>query len=285
MKNAWEAYGAALLGGQLRAVRIEHDGARLLVTSFLTSADNPSGDTLENGRLIFNVDESQAVIKRITVSKNSHIDPERIARFELMQGLLGNPSQYYFDIIPAGETSERHAFFTIAYHKYPVDEQMVQFERRLRKPSGFRLNGIALAAGYRAFCRQLPGDIQLLCDVENDTAILVVLYKKAVYAICRLETVPGENPAEKTAQRLAREMKMTISYQLARCFQDGITVPPSRLILCGGLARNEILMEEIAGSVSMPVTLPEFNAGYFAGARVNGHRLEEFLIPLGLAVA
>ena len=88
------------------------------------------------------------------------------------------------------------------------------------------------------------------------------------------------------AKSLATDFKMTISFKIAELFNDGITVPLSRVLLCGALARNKILHAAIAEQFTIAISLPQFHEGYFDPVEetLDKYLPEQFLIPLGLAV-
>ncbi len=286
MKNAWETYGAARVGGTIHAARVENDGARLIVTSLLATDDNFNRDTLESGRLFFGVDERLAVIKKVWVRKTSLLEATELARFELTQALLDPPDLFYYDFLPLEEKNGYRRFLAVAYHRREVDAVIEEYTRRLRKPSGFKLDALALAAGYLTFCRVLPGDLQVLVDLESDRVTLAVLYKRSLCALGRLEQAPGETMTITDANSLAVELKMKLEYLLAELFDEGITVPVARVIISGTYARHDFMRAALAEHISSEIALPEFHAGYFQPASEEPfrHQPEAFLIPLGLAV-
>jgi hypothetical protein len=286
VKNAWESYGTARRGGKLLAARVESDGVRLKITSFLTSDDNPSGDTLDNGRLFFSVDKRLSVIKKIEVKKSSPIEAARLVRFEMSQSLLEPPENFYFDFLPIDERNGHRRFLSIAYHKAEVDGCADEYANGLRKPSGFKLDALALAAGYLTFCRTEPGDLQALIDIDADYAVLGILYKQKLRAVDCLKTPTGEKITATGAERLATELRMTLSYHLAELFREGITVPPSSIILSGRHGDDETLIKSLSRHFTTTITHPHLNEGFFqpASETIDRYRPEWFLIPLGLTV-
>jgi Tfp pilus assembly PilM family ATPase len=88
-----------------------------------------------------------------------------------------------------------------------------------------------------------------------------------------------------SAAHLAAEFKMVLSFYLAELFQEGITIPPSHIILSGQHASNTFLQEALSRQISANIMLPPFLDGYFqCSPGVEPARPELFLIPLGLAV-
>lgn len=286
MKNASERYGAAELGDKLFATRVEHDGVRPKVTSLLTSDDSPDSESLGSGRLFFGVDTRLAVVKKIQVKKYSSIEAAEIARFEMAHSLLEEADNYYFDTLPLENGNGFRRFMSIAYHRREIDRMIESYSENLRKPSGFKLNAVALASGFSAFCRIDPGELQVLADFGPDIVLMAVLHRDKLYSVNYLEIEPSREISSGAARKLAAEFKLTLSYHLAELFQDGITVPLSRIILSGLHARNELLTAALNDQFPAEITLPQFNGGYFQlDSEIDQpYPLEQFLIPLGLAV-
>ncbi len=286
MKNASETYGAARLGQKILTARVENDGTRLKVTSLLTSDDDINGDMLDNGRLFFNINERMAVVKKIKVRQSSIIEAARIAQFELTQSLLDPVDLFYFDNLPLDNRNGHRRYLSIAYHRPVVDKIIETFQKQLRKPSGFKLDAVAMTDGYLSFCRVEQGELQALINVESDIATIAFLYKKKLESVNRMEIHLDDDIGIDKAKKFALDLKMTISYQLAELFTDGITVPLSRLILSGKHAGNDLLQAALKEQFSVDVTLPSFHEGYFDPVEktLDKYRPELFLIPLGLAV-
>lgn len=286
MKNASETYGAARLGKRLLAARVENDGARRRVTSLLTSDDDINGDTLDNGRLFFNIDERLAVVKKIKVRQSSFIEASRIAQFELAQSLLEPAASFYFDTLPLDNRNGERRYLSIAYHRAIVDKLVAAYQKQMRKPSGFKLDAVAMTDGYLAFCRVEPGDLQILANIESDIITLAFLYKKQLESVGRMEVNLSDDPGASEAKQFAGDFKMTLNYYLANLFNDGITVPLSRIILSGSLAGNDLLRAALSERFTIDISLPGFHTGYFdpPDATIDKYKPEQFLIPLGLAV-
>ena len=285
MKDLPGTYGAARLGGRLHAVRVENDGGRRQVTSLLTAEEGQNASFGE-GRLFFNVGDRLAVVKKLRVRHWSGVNAAEVAQFEMMQTLLEPAEAYYFDALPLEAHGGFQRYLSIAYHRSVVDKLIEAYREKLRRPSGFKLDAVALAQGYLNFCRVSAGDLVALADFESDGITLVLLYRRRLEAIGRMDAVPGDEITVDKARELALEFKITIDFHLAELSGEGITVPLSRIFLCGGHARNDILRAALAEVAPTELVLPEFHEGYFrrtAGEQLWNY-LERFLIPLGLAV-
>ena len=286
MKTASETYGAASFAGKLHLARVENDGARSRVTALVTTDDNLHGDGLNGGRLFFGVDNRLAVVKKIQIRQNPGFDAIEMARFEIAQSLLDPPEAFYFDTLPLENRNGYLRYLTIAYHREEIDRLIEFYQEKLRKPSGFKLHAAALVDGYKAFCRREPGDLQVLADVQSDMVTAAIVYKDKLHAAMRLETTPGETISSISAKKLAAELKLTLSFNLAELFAEGITVPISRMILSGRHARDQMIQTALKDQFPSDITLPHFNEGYFQPVSeiIGRYPPERFLIPLGLAV-
>jgi hypothetical protein len=281
-----ETYGISGLRDNLIAARVENDGARLQVTALLTAEDKPDAGTMENGRMFFNVDDRLAMIKKIKIRQSPLIELAEIVQFEMSQSLLEPADHFYFDSIPLASANGYNNFLSIAYRKTEIDKLIEAYKEFLKKPSGFKLDAVALTRGYLTFCRPEPGDLQVLVNLEPDKVTLAFIYCGRLHATGCLDISPGLGISRDTAKLLASEFQMVLSYRLSELFQEGITIPPSRIILSGRLAQNELLTAAMKKLASAEITLPHIQEGYFQKApeTIDRYKPEQFLIPLGLAV-
>lgn len=269
----------------MHTARVENDGGRLQVTDLLTTEEGPGGN-LGEGRLFFNVGDRLAVVKKVRVRHWSGVDAVEVAQFEMMQSLLEPAEAYYFDALPLEARGGFQRYLSIAYHRPIVDKLIEAYREKLCRPSGFKLDAVALAHGYLNFCRASAGDLVALADFESDGVTLVLLHRRRLEAIGRMEAIPGDEITVDKAKELAFELQITVAFHLAEQFGEGITVPLSKIFLCGRHARNDILRAALAEVAPAELALPEFHEGYFrrAAAQQSWDHLERFLIPLGLAV-
>lgn len=286
MKNASEAYGAVRFGDTLYTARVENDGTRWKVTSLAASADDIDGEALDSGRLFFGVATHLAVVKKITVPRSSSPYAAEAAEFEMAQSLLEEPDQFYYETLALDDAGGCRRFLVVAYHRPEIDRLIQTYQETLRKPSGFKLDAVALAAGYHAFCRREPGELQVLADLETDRAVVAILHRGKTYAVDYLHMAPGEKLSPAAIRKMAAEFKMMLSFHLAGLFQDGVSVPLSRIVLSGTYARDPLVVTALKEHFTAEIALPHFHEGYFqpAATTIERHPPERFLIPLGLAV-
>jgi hypothetical protein len=226
------------------------------------------------------------VTKKIKVGQHSSADSAEIARFEMSRSLLDPTDQFYFDTVTINEKNSSDCYMSVAYHRDEIDRLVQIYQEKLGQPSGFKLDAVALAAGYRTFCRIDPGELKVLANVETDIVTLAILHHGELYSVGRLETAPGEKISEDAAIKLAAEFRITLDYHLGELYQEGITIPISRIVLSGRHACEDNLIIALMEQFSAEIALPHFHEGYFqpASDTIDRYRPEQFLIPLGLAV-
>jgi Tfp pilus assembly PilM family ATPase len=278
-------YGAALFTDTIRLACVAPDGSRAVV-KLLTEQAADLHDAQEPASLFVNVSDRLALVKTIGVDADSSAEAADRARFELAQTLLDPVEDFYFDLYPREYGNGAHRFLAVAYHRQQIDEWMQHFESIAAKPQGFKLDAVAMCDGYRTFCRTEAGDVQALVSIEENGLTIAVLHRLALMSIGSVHVAFGAEPSPDTARKAAVELKMTISYLLSDLFHEGVTVPLSRLLVCGAHARTDTIVDAIAGQFSAPVTCPHFYDGYFdpISDTLADKNPERFLVPLGLAV-
>ncbi|MEE9441953.1 MAG: hypothetical protein V3V99_04730 [candidate division Zixibacteria bacterium] len=285
MNNGSDIYGLTRIDHGFLIARVSHDGARPIVKS-IQQFDSLENCEFDVGRIFFSVGNGIAQIKKLKIKQSSLFNASAIAQFEMSQCLLEPENEFYFDNLPLESDNGFQQFLTIAYRRHVVDELIEECEKKIRRPSGFKLDAVALTAGYLTFCRIEPGDLQALINIESDIITVAYIYKRKLQAIDYLKAEIHDDMSVELARKLAGELRMALSYQQNELFNDGVTIPLSRLIVCGGCARDEIIISAIDEQMAMELTLPKFHEGYFQSLPDNekSFPLEMYLIPLGLAV-
>lgn len=279
---------------QLLAAVVSNDGSRLSVTKLIESGNGDghndiNKDDFSNSRLFFGVSPEIAIVKKIRLETAPLANSTELVAFEMSQSLLEPPDSFYFDTLPVGssETKKKHQdFLSIAYHRHQIDSIMNQYKSSFRSPSGFKLEAVALVDGYLAFCHRDPGQLEAILDLCHNRVTIAFVYKDQLYAVGSLPLQHDINTSEQAWSMIASEIKMMIDFQLSRFFEEGVTVPLSRVIISGKLGENSLLRAALGDRLSMPVNLPRFHDGYFQSLAETLGDLhpERFLIPLGLAV-
>lgn len=285
MTDTSRTIGVARCLDYLRAAQVENDGARIVVRSLEVFAADDAHEARE-GRLFFNVPERMAILKAILARTGSPIEAADIVQFEMAQSLLDSPEMYYFDALPLCDRPGGRRYISVAYPRRAVDLLIADYHRQMRRPSGFKLNAVAMVDAYLKFCQPEPGDLQLLADLEADTVSLAIVYQRKLRAIGWLDIKLGDTITPGTARTLAVECKLVTGYYLNQLLDDGIGVPLSRVILSGQYADDALIQTSLSDQMAAEIILPPFNPGYFQLENQDEmpSHLEKFMIPLGLAV-
>ncbi|MFH1700698.1 MAG: hypothetical protein ABIE07_08945 [Candidatus Zixiibacteriota bacterium] len=285
MNNATNTYGLSIIDQKCLTALVSYDGGRPLVKS-INQYDGLKNCEIDGGRIFIGVDDRMAQIKKLKIKQSSLFNASAVAQFEMAQCLLEPESEFYFDNLPLESDNGFQRFLTIAYHRHAIDRLIEDCEKYLPCPSGFKLDALALSAGYLTFCRIEPGDLQALLNIESDLITIAFIYKQKLQAVGYLKSNIHDDMSVESARKIAGELRMAISYRQSELFNDGITIPLSRLIVCGGCARKEIIISAIVEQMATELTLPKFHEGYFQSLPDDekSFPLEKYLIPLGLAV-
>jgi hypothetical protein len=281
-----DTLGIAPAGDSCLIARVTDDGARRIVTSLDISPAPPLPAPDNDEQVACLIPDRMAQVRDLRLAPGPSRDGNRYARFEAAQSLLGRAEDYYFDIVEKDCDAEGLRFLVIASHRPAVDTVIASYRKESQRPIRFKTSAKALADGYLAFCRAESGELQVLANFDCDAVSLAFIHKGKLYSLARLDSPPGSELSPEAARRLAMEFKMLLSFQQAGLFRDGITVPPSHLIMAGTLAADPRLRESLTALVHAPIILPPYNRACFrlADHPDNPPALEKFLVPLGLTV-
>jgi len=226
--------------------------------------------------LYFSVPDDEAVVRRLRLPDDLTLDPEKLALFEFAACLPEDSLNYYLETYRInGE--RRH--LAVAYHRSLVQRRIEQWENLIARPSGFRLRSLALAEGYRRFCRRDGGEVICLINIDSSQTFLVFVNHDAVVSTVALNLqLPDE--ADSIALKSALiDIAASVRYQNALIFNDGFTAPLSLAVLSGQRA-NLSLSQELASILRTNVVLPTIlNNLLPENQTVSGC---QFLVSLGL---
>ncbi len=312
-------WGVNRIGSRLLTAVVLNDGSRLSVNRLIDSTSdtgqieknqtNSESDKnaetkndLSDARLFFSVSPEIAIIRKIklqTAPLTNLTDLTDLVRFEMSQSLLEPPESFYFDALPVGagtngigsgdtanEKTEHQAYLSIAYHRHQIDALMDDFKKIFRPPSGFKLDAVALVDGYLAFCQRDPGELEAILELDENRVAIGFVYRDHLYGVADLQFQCDPDNDNRHWSMMATEIKMMLDFQLSRFFDEGITVPLSRVIVSGRLANHNQLRTRLDDLLATPISLPRFHKGYFQplADKLDDLHPEQFLIPLGLAV-
>lgn len=290
MSHPSRTLGVTRVDSRLLAAVVSNDGARLSVRKLIEAEDGVNQKGLDqgdfsDGRLFFSVSPDIAIVKKIRLESAPMADLSDMVRFEMSQSLLEPPESFYFDSLPFAEENGKHqTYLSIAYHRSQIDALMDEYKKKLAQPSGFKLDAVALVDGYLAFCHRDPGELEAILDFSPNRVAIAFIYRDQLFAVASVQFQNAGEASEQSWGQLSSEIKMTLDYQLSRFFEQGITIPLSRIIISGELANHPPLRAALKSCLSTPVGRPRFHDGYFQTLGEKPEHPERFLIPLGLAV-
>ncbi|UCE24799.1 MAG: hypothetical protein JSU74_01750 [Candidatus Zixiibacteriota bacterium] len=236
---------------------------------------------LTGGELVLSIPDELVMIKKLRISGDDEVDLK--ARFEMVQALPDDESQYLFDIIRSG--LEGH-FVGLAARR----DRLADYKARVESigngaaaGSRCKMRAAALAMGYTGFCRKSGGDLVCLADFQPSSVSLVFLYQGAVVDLAYLR--PGTHDPSSTGafEKIAMELRTLVNFKTAGLFSDGITTPLSCMIVSGDHVTDEAI-SLLRKSFSIDINRPLINTGFFSGqSDLTSVPLEKYLVALGLA--
>jgi hypothetical protein len=235
----------------------------------------PDGDTVT-----FSVPDSRVVVKSLHLPEGQPGDLTARARFEIEQALLDDPADYESDLLP-GISEHRYLALIMRRSHIANIRQEIHCEALPATPTP---RSIALARGYRAFCRTGGGDLICLADVVDNEISVAVLYRNKPAASAFLNLNGIDLTRETNCRQFAIELKTVVNFRLSALADQGVTVPLSRLLISGeSVSDTAVAMLETLFPCG--VRRPEFNMAYFENSdEVRGQLSDSCLAALGLAV-
>lgn len=272
-------YGIELLDKKIRLVGVSSSTGRKTVDTLVDlAADDIAARSFDhNGSLYIAVSENCAIIKRVKISPDRTLDPDKLARFELLASLLDDQDHYYFESFEIDTGRERLA---IAYKKNEIDGKLEFFSHNFIKPSGFQLRSWAMAAGYQNYCRPAGGRLICLIDITDNMASFCFLENNRpinLGAVVSNAEISENDPGKSKAFLL--DIIATVQYQMLTCDRLSQSVPLSTVIITGSHCHPE-LAAGIEKGLGIKTSLPEMRKELFASDIFpESHK---YLVGLGL---
>lgn len=260
-----------------RLARVADDGGRPRVVSLWT-AESPSWP--EGDFVAFSVPDSAVIFKTLYLPEGHPADLQARARFEIEQALLDDPAEYESDLLP-GIGDDRY------FAQVMRRSHIAQIRHTLHNGNSLAAPGprsIALARGYRAFCRPPGGDVICLADVVDNEVSVAILYRNKPAASAFLNLGGADFAVEADCRRFAIELKTVVNFRLSALADQGVTVPLSKLLISG-----ESVTDTAVGMLETlfpcGVRRPDFNMAFFDNSEELRSQLSDScLAALGLAV-
>jgi len=272
-------YGAELYDGRIRLVgQTSSTGRRTIDLLKDLPIESVGVDDIDReGSLYLAVPEKDAVIKRVKISPDRSLDPDKLAQFELVASLLDEDDNYYLESYEINSGRERLA---VAYRRREIDQQLEFMQTRLIKPAGFKLRSWAMAAGYTNYCSHEGGRLVCLIDITDHLASYCFVEDKQpihLGSVVSNAAVSEDDPASTKAYIL--DIVATVQYQMLTYDKLSQTVPLSSIIITGSCCREE-LAEGIENIIGIKTTLPIMRSELFSkDVLPEAHK---YLVGLGL---
>jgi hypothetical protein len=274
-------YGGDPVGSRLRLARRSF-GAGKFQIDFLGEFDpgqNLRDQLGEEGDFHFSVYEKDAIITSVQIPEDNTLDPEKLALFEFASYLLDDSDRYFLETYSLNGRSERLA---VAYNRELVDEKISLLERLLTRPAGFRLRSLALAAGYKHFCRPEGGELISLIDISPGYTSYCFMEGDHPVSVGGMgSSPPGMESDPAGVSGYLADLVATLAFRRMLLFNAGHTAPLS-LILLSGAGADVSLAGKIGEAMHLKAALPVPRTELFAPELAP--LAYQYLVSLGLTV-
>lgn len=283
MSDAESRIGIDFRDNLFYVARIDHHAARQEIKALLRLEREHLGEhhLLNGGRGILSVPDEMVMVKRVNLNGSDDID-QRV-KFEFIQSLPEESSQYLFDVKESGLDGR---YLGMAIRRDRLQEYKIKAlgdKVELFDEAGHTMRAAALAAGYTEFCRKSGGDLICLADFIGSAASLAFVYQNALIDLCHFPLSKFDPGTSDGFRKMAVELKTLINFRTASLFSDGVTTPLSNLLVSGEGVDDRFL-ERLREFFSIDVTRPSINPGFFSGQTdLTNVPLEKYLVALGLA--
>ena len=283
MSDALTKIGIDLRGDVYYVARIEHHPGRHEVKALLRLEQEHLGQhhLVTGGELALSIPDELVMIKRLRLGGEEEVDLR--ARFEMVQALPEDESQYLFDIIRSGLEDR---FVGLAVRRDRLNDHKARLGsigNGAAENSRCQMRAAALAMGYTGFCRKSGGDLVCLADFQPSSVSLAFLYQGAIVDLAHLPLGKRDPGRADAFEKIAMELRTLVNFRTAALFSDGITTPLSCLVVSGDHLSDEAI-NRLRKSFSIDINRPVINTGFFSGqADLTSVPLEKYLVALGLA--
>jgi len=287
MNNSVIRTGVDCRGEVYYGARVDHSTGRPEIKTLVRSdkASLRQQPLLLGSQLSLSVKQRDVICKELKLGELSDRQINVAGRFEMIQSLLADESEFAYEILLSDGTAGRHLGMMVRQTRLEELRQSV-YEPAVPESGDCRFGarGAALGKGYTRFGRSVGSDFICLADFADDEASICFLFKRNIIGITGWTVDKSALIATETPEHLVAEFKTVIGFRLDSLFSNGITVPLTR-ILVSGEGISERLCSYLSNYFSWPVEKPELNRG-FIGNRHQGDNipLENYLVALGLTV-
>lgn len=238
---------------------------------------------LEDGQLQLALPDNKVIVKRIRLTGANPKEYDRQSRFELIQSVLEDESEFLFDAVA---TNQNDIFLGTIIRRDALTSDEIFDHTTLSNDSGtpgYLMRAIALGRGYLTFCKEEAGDLICLADLSSRNASLCFIHKREIVGTAWMNTEKIDINHEKDVSRLAVELKTVLNYQVSSIAADGIKAPLAAVLL-SGTKSGRGLIDRLKRNLTIDLRPPRFNSRFLADpSQMEKIPFESYLIPLGLA--
>ena len=267
-------------GPEWRLAGVSYDAGRPQIMSLLQTGDNSLiDDQLAGARAVaLAVPDDQVMVKSLFLPEEEPGTVRERGLFELAAGLLEPQAHFSFEMIA---TAQPERFLGLIYRKRLLDQ--LQDGLPLSDSCSHRMRAAALGSGYLNFCRPESGDLIAVIDLSGNPIPICLIYRKRMAALTSISNGFGFT-TEADQRRLAIELKTIINFRLSALSEEGVTVPLSRLVLCGSFVTPG-LIASFASFFPTGVTEAVVNPAFIeSSVSPEAGSASNYLVALGLAV-
>jgi len=267
------------------AARVDNDKAQPEIKALLRlpRTGTIKHHLLEDGQLQLALPDSKVIVKRIRLTGGNRQELDKQSRFELIQSVLEDESEFILDTVPTGQND---IFLGTITRRDALTSKEIFDHKTLSGNAGepgHLMRAIALGRGYLSFCKEEAGDLICMTDLSSRNASLCFIYKRKIIGTAWISLEEMDLESEKDVARLAVELKTVLNYQLSSLADDGIKAPLAAMLL-SGTKSNGRLIDSLKRNISIDLRSPRFDSRFLADpSRIEKIPFESYLIPLGLA--
>lgn len=249
------------------------------IIEYLGSEEPEQTETGESTpiRRMISIPDSRTCIRHLRVAADETYSAAERAKFEFAQSLL-EPEQSFDIAIHPSHTSDR--FVGVAVRRTDLAELLSDTTDAVQ---GGQARSIALWRGFTTFCDAGAGEFHALVNMTADSVLLLLLHQGKPARITQLKRSEPAT-ADRQFKALAGEIKTTLSFHLNACFQEGITVPLSRVYVSVSDADQPLLtaLRQLSSIEVKTPTLTRFSLS--PEVTISEEKQHQYLVPLGLAL-
>jgi len=239
---------------------------------------------LKGGKLFLAVPDNKVIVKRIRLAGSDPKEHALQVRFELIQSVLEDESEFLFGSIPTAQNDL--VLGTIVRRDILTADDIFDPATLTNNSDApeYLMRAIALGRGYLGFCKEEAGELVCITDLSSRNASLCFVHKRRIVGTAWINTERINLENEKDVEKLAVELKTVLNYQLLSLAGDGINAPLAAMLLSGTKSTDE-LIGNLKQLSSMDLRSPEIHNGFLDDSfQAEKIPIASYLIPLGLAV-